>query len=610
MKQVLYFARKMHAYAGNILFVNLLGMTLVGFLDGIGMFLLIPLLSLIGILQINAGSIPLAGGLDLLKELPGPLSLLIVLAIYAALVIGQALIQRNLSLRDIRIHTGFINHVRMETYRSLLQADWDFFIKRRKSDFIHAMTDELGRVTNGTYVFLQFAASLVFTLIQIAIAFWLSAKLTLFVIGCGLLLAFFSRVLIRRSRTLGGQTSELARSYIAGITDHFNGIKDIKSNMLEESRNRWLAEWCERIGEERYGHAKLRSDSQLYYKAASALIIAAFVYLSSYLFHTQGGQLLLIMMIFSRLWPRFTGIQSNLEQIASALPAFASLLQLQEQCRASREIRDGELAPEDVAPLAVERGLECRGVSFRYNRQEPVRALERIDLYIPAMRMTAVIGRSGAGKSTLIDMLMGLLRPEEGQVLVDGVPLGGRLLQRLRKAVGYVPQDPLLFGGSIRENLLLIDPEASERQLWEALEFAAADEFVRRLPQGLDTLIGDRGVRLSGGERQRLVLARAILRRPSILVLDEATSALDAENEARIQEALERLKGKMTIVVIAHRLSTIRNADQVVVLDQGRIVQQGGFTQLSKERGKLFAHLLRNQMMPDAENNDLEQLPV
>jgi len=165
----------------------------------------------------------------------------------------------------------------------------------------------------------------------------------------------------------------------------------------------------------------------------------------------------------------------------------------------------------------------------------------------------------------------------------------------MRGLVSYVPQDPFLFHGSIRDNMLLIDPQASDQDIWEALRFSSAAEFVGRLPDGLDTVIGDRGIRLSGGERQRLVLARSILRRPSILILDEATSALDMDNELRIQKALEKLKGMMTIIVIAHRLSTIRNADQVIVLEQGHIVQSGEFDKLSEDKKGLFSRLLGSQ---------------
>lgn len=593
MKHLLYFTKKLHAYAGPILYVNVFGMMIISLLDGIGILLLVPLLGISGLIDMNASSIPLLNGLSILKQLPMEIALMTVLGAYLLIVAGQALIQRRLSLRDVRIHTGFISHVRLETYEALMRANWSYFIRKRKSDLVNSMTEELGRVMNGTYVFLQFMASAVFTFIQIGIAFWLSAEMTLFVLGCGLVIAFFSRTFIRKSRQLGSQTSELARSYMGEMTDQFNGIKDIKSNMLESSRIEWLREWNRQVGQERYDYVRLSSNSRLYYKMASTILIAAFIYASITLFQTQGQQLLLIIMIFSRLWPRFTGLQSNLEQIAASMPAFSSLVQLQQECREAREIERPEAK---VQPLRMEEGLECREIYYRYQKNEPRYALQNIGLYIRSRQMTAFVGRSGAGKSTLIDMVMGLLQPESGQVLIDGVPLTSGNLLSFRQSIGYVPQDPLLFHGSIRDNLLMIQPGSSEEQLWEALEFAAAAEFVAKLPKGLDTWIGDRGVRLSGGERQRLVLARAILRKPAILVLDEATSALDAENEAKIQDALSRIKGKMTLIVIAHRLSTIRNADQVIVLDQGRIVQHGGFHQLAKEKGQLFASLLGNQM--------------
>lgn len=284
-----------------------------------------------------------------------------------------------------------------------------------------------------------------------------------------------------------------------------------------------------------------------------------------------------------------------MQKIASTIPAFKALIDLQRECKKAIEIKD-EIHYKDVLPMRIENGIECRNLNFRYNQNEPIYALQDINFEIPSNRMTAVVGRSGAGKSTLIDILMGLNKPESGQVYLDGSPLTSENLLSLRRAISYVPQDPFLFNASIRENLLTVDPNAIEEEIWEALEFSSAADFVSKLPQGLDALIGDRGIRLSGGERQRLVLARAILRKPSILVLDEATSSLDTENEAKIQEALERLKGSMTIIVIAHRLSTIRNADQVIVLDQGKIIQKGGFNQLAKEKRGMFNNLLGKQM--------------
>jgi ABC-type multidrug transport system fused ATPase/permease subunit len=595
LEQVVYFAKKLYAFVGIKFIINLFAMALISLLEGIGILLLIPLLVISGVANVNLEMTPIAGIVELLQRIPGTLGLTHVLGIYIFLVIGQNLTQRYLTIRNVTVQQSFFRHLRLETYTTLLKANWDFFIKKRKSDIINSLTSELARVNSGTHLFFQILTSLIFALIQISLSFWLSPLMTSLVLLCGFIIAFFSRTFIRRSRKLGYKTSELSQIYLAGITDNFNGIKDIKTNMLEESRITWFHSVTQGILREQIEYIKLKSSSQFFYKVSSAIFISVFIYLSVNIFHSQLQELLLITIIFSRLWPRIIAIQSNMEQLASIIPAFKAIMELQKQCEQAKELKIiNDL--EHVKPIQMEQGIECENVSFRYNQKEPLFVLQDINLHIPANRTTAIAGRSGAGKSTLIDILMGLIQPEFGQVRIDGKLLTREILLPLRRSISYVSQDPFLFNGSIRENLLMIEPKASEDQMWEALEFSSSAQFVSRFPQGLDTLIGDRGVRLSGGERQRLVLARAILRKPSILVLDEATSALDSENEEKIQEALERLKGTMTIIVIAHRLSTIRNADQVIVLDQGRIVQTGGFNQLAKEKRGVFSKLLGNQM--------------
>jgi ATP-binding cassette subfamily C protein len=303
---------------------------------------------------------------------------------------------------------------------------------------------------------------------------------------------------------------------------------------------------------------------------------------------------MLIVLIFSRLWPRFTAIQSSWEQIGTTVPAFQNVLKLMKDCEEAREWNTADQGQFEN-PIHTVGEIECRHVWYRYDRSQPVFTLRDIHVRIPGNSMTAIVGKSGAGKSTLIDLLIGLNRPESGKILINGEPYHDANKRAIRSSIGYVSQDPFLFHASIRDNLLLVKPDASEEQLWKALEASASDEFVKNLPQGIDTVVGDRGVRLSGGERQRIVLARALLKNPAILVLDEATSALDNENEAKIQAALNRLKGKITIIVIAHRLSTIRNADQVVVLENGCIIQQGGYQQLSRETGGVFSQMLKYQ---------------
>ncbi len=595
MEHLIYYFKRFSSHSGKILYFNLLGMVFVSFLQGMEIFLLLPLLSISGIMGTNVGSNLIAIILKSLQIPPNYLGLPLILGVYILLVVAQNLLQRDIFRRNVKLHLSFTLHLRLETYRQILQANWDFFTKKRKSDLINILTMEMSRVSVGLSLCLQLLTNLIFSLIQIAIAFWLSISLTFFVLISGFGLALLNRRFVKKAKQLGSLSSEISKNYIACMTDQLNGIKEVKSNTLEVSSMRWMQSLTKKMEHEQQEYINMRTNSEFVSKIASAVLVVVCIYLSVLLLHAKPAQLLLIIIIFTRLWPRFTNVQANVENIASNFSSFRILSELEKECQQAKELKETAQYYETTQLIRIEQSLECRNVYFRYNPQAPVYALQEISLQIPANCMTAIVGRSGAGKSTLIDILMGLIQPEEGQILIDGIPLTNDNVLALRRAISYVPQDPFLFNESIRDNLLLIRPTATEAELWEALEFSAAAEFVRRLPKGLDTHIGDRGVRLSGGERQRLVLARAILRKPAVLVLDEATSALDSENELKIQEALERIKGKMTIIVIAHRLSTIRNADQVIVIEQGKVIQRGGFNQLAKEKRGLFHNLLENQ---------------
>lgn len=595
MAYVLTVMKKLNRFSGKILYINLLGMGIISLLDGAAIFLLVPLINMSGLFKISSRFTKFSQAFGFLKLVPPTVLLLLILGSYVLLVIGQNLLQRNLMIRNVTIMQGFIHKLRIDTYRKLLQVKWDFFIKNRRSDLINLFTTEMGRLTVGINLCLQLLSSVVFTIIQAGLAFWLSPIMTLFVLISGIGLSLFAGKFIKKNKALGSKTSELAKEYLGGITDQLNGIKDIKSNTLEESRLKWLQSLTKHILDEQVEYIELKSASQFFYKTGSAVIIALFLFLSVKLFHAQSGQLLLIILIFSRLWPKVTGIQSNLEQLASNIPAFKAFIDLQKCCDEQRELKNGSLFKKDM-PILLKTGLACEDVSFRYQPDQQSYAIQNINCCIPANRMTAIVGRSGAGKSTFIDILMGLLKPETGQVFIDSRPISDENLLSLRKAISYVPQDPFLFSGSIKDNLIMIESQASDEDIWKALEFAQCTEFIRKLPNGLSTLLGDRGIRLSGGERQRLVLARALLKKPSILILDEATSALDTENESKIQKALDGLRGTMTIIVIAHRLSTIRNADKVLVFEKGQISQEGEFRQLANEKKGIFSHLLSQQI--------------
>jgi ATP-binding cassette subfamily C protein len=327
----------------------------------------------------------------------------------------------------------------------------------------------------------------------------------------------------------------------------------------------------------------------------SVFALSAILYLAVAVFHLPTAAILLLLFIFSRLVPRLVSLQQTFQEILSTLPALETIERLVDKCESSPERSNVE-----QRSISIDREIDIDDVSFSYDEMGGAPQIASVSLRIPAGKTTAIVGSSGAGKSTLADMLLGLIRPVTGTVTVDGVQLDDSHLASWRAQIGYVTQDTFLFNDTIRFNLDWASPGAGEPEMMDALENAAAADYVSRLPQGLDTVIGERGVRLSGGERQRLSLARALLRKPRLLVLDEATSALDSENEERIYRAIAQLHGAMTIVVITHRLSTIRNADLIHVLDGGRLVASGTWAELNAGENPRFRDLARAQALTPA----------
>jgi ATP-binding cassette subfamily C protein len=295
----------------------------------------------------------------------------------------------------------------------------------------------------------------------------------------------------------------------------------------------------------------------------------------------------MLLFLFARILPRFSSIQQDYLGFVNYMPSFAATMEMEEKCREA-----AEPVPPQREPVHFTESIQLENVDFAY---EEVPVIREVDLAIASGRTTAVVGPSGAGKSTIADLVTGLLRPTRGRVLIDDDPLTPARIASWRDQIGYVPQDTFLFYDTIRANLAWARLDATEEDIWTALRLASADEFVSRLSQGLDTMVGDRGVRLSGGERQRLALARALLRKPSLLILDEATSSLDSENERRILEAVDELHGSVTTLLISHRLSSVRDADVIYVLDSGRLVEFGTWQELIEQPGGRFRALCQAQ---------------
>ena len=319
-----------------------------------------------------------------------------------------------------------------------------------------------------------------------------------------------------------------------------------------------------------------------------AIVVLALLWLGSTVLPIRGGAgaIMLVPYVFTfyRLLPRFLALptaRASLGANLASVPAIEAFL----ADPAAEAVSDGGALP-GPGPHRI----AFEGVRFRFADGEH-EVLAGIEFALEPGKTTALVGRSGAGKSTIVDLLLGLRRPTAGRISIDGVDLAALDGERWRRGVGVVPQEPRLFGWSVRDNLRLASPEATDEALREALATASAD-FAERLPSGLDTVLGDRGARLSGGERQRLCIARALLQRPTLLVCDEPTSQLDPDSERAVASALTRAGAGRTVLLIAHRLSTVRGADTIVLLEDGRVRETGSHDALMS-RGGEYARLVR-----------------
>ena len=266
--------------------------------------------------------------------------------------------------------------------------------------------------------------------------------------------------------------------------------------------------------------------------------------------------------------------------IAASLPSFEQIGSLKQEAKLMKEQRTGKKI------ISFSSGIYLTDLSFSYKGKE--NALSHINLEVPKGSMVAVVGHSGSGKSTFIDLIMGFYFSQKGDLRIDQDNINEINLRDWRKLLGYIPQQPFLFNASIRENLLWANNDAKKSDVEHVCRLANAEEFILNLDKKYDALVGERGVKLSGGEAQRICLARALIRRPKLLILDEATSALDSHSELLIKESIENLAGETTIICIAHRLSTIQSADRIYHLQAGKIIEEGTFKELINSKESSF----------------------
>jgi ATP-binding cassette, subfamily C, bacterial len=512
-----------------------------------------------------------------------------VLAVFVGLAVAVALLQRSQQLVVNRMELEASLSVRTRLYDAVARARWLPLARARGSDLLTALTSEVDRVGSAAAFMLTLFVHGLLALAYLAVALRLSPMLTAIAMGCGGVLLFVMRRQRDATRRAGQEISAVSGELVSAATEHLGALKVVKSYGAEERNARTYAEVARRSTEVRMRAWSTYADTRAAFLSGSVVMLAMVAYVALEVLDVSAPTVLLLVFLFYRLVPRLAHLQSVYQMISHDLPAWEQVMGRIEALEAERE----ELA-DSAEGARLAHSIRLEDVFFAYDagRTDAVRGLT---LEIEARRTTAIVGPSGAGKTTVADLVMGLVQPREGRIVVDGRALDERWLRAWRAEIGYVAQDTVLFNDTVLANLRWARPAATEADVWEALRLASADGFVAALPEGLATQLGDRGVRLSGGERQRLALARALLRRPTLLILDEATSALDAENERRIRDAILGLHGRMTILMITHRLPSVRDADVVHVVEGGRWVESGSWAELMERPAGRFRRLWASQ---------------
>lgn len=483
--------------------------------------------------------------------------------------------------------------IRNELYQKIIHLPISFFDKMRTGDLMSRISSDVSLLqTTFSTTLAELIRQVVTLIVGIAIIFVTTPKLSIFMLATLPILIIAAMLFGKKIRTYSRKSQDKLAVASTIAEETFQSILAVKSFTNEVFEKNRYENALTKVVITAIQAAKFRAGFISFIIFALFGGMVSIIWYGAYLL--QNGQMIIGDLISFVLYTAFiggsiAGLGDLFGQLQRAIGASERILDIQQET--------SEKTEERINKISLKGQISFEDVTFSYSSRKDINVLSGLSMEIEPGSKIALVGKSGAGKSTIAQLILRLYDKYSGSIKIDGMDINGYDLTAYRQNIGIVPQEIILFGGSIRENIAYGNPEATEEEIITAAKQANALEFIDSFPDGFDTLVGERGIKLSGGQRQRIAIARTILKNPSILILDEATSSLDAESEKLVQMAFNELMKNRTTLIIAHRLATIKTADKIFVLEKGQISEQGNHNSLFEDSNSTYNHLVNLQLV-------------
>ncbi len=596
VSEIARYVRIYRRYIGRRIYLLFTLTILMAFTQGLGFTMLLPLLR-VSQSSTNPEELSVAEEVlyDLLARMGIAESLVGVLLLIVAIFLVKGGLQFAQTSYVGYLEASLLRQLKTKFYDRYNGMTYEYYITQNAGHFINVINQQVKRFFDSFRQFAKALTKAVSAISFFAFAFVVSWRFALMVLalGVGLLIVFqYLNVYVRRlSRRVSNEMSRLNKLLVQSL----QAFKYVVSTKQHHHLRTEVVDSVDRLTGDIFRQRMAKALTRSIRQPISVLIIAAVILMHVLIFDGRLAPIFVAILLFHKGMQSIMGLQSVWQRVMDRI---GSVEVVDEEMRV---IQDHQERSGSQQIDVLSRGIELQSVCYAYD-EEDRDVLHNINIEIPVNHTVALVGGSGAGKSTLVDMMTLMLKPRTGKVYIDGVPHDEIDLDSWREQIGYVSQETVVFDDTVANNICLwqgdIDEDpALRKQVVQAAEQAHAGHFIRDLPNGYQTEVGDQGVRLSGGQRQRLFVARELFKDPNLLLLDEATSDLDTASEQYIQNSIDALKGEVTVVIIAHRLSTVKNADRVYVLDEGRVIEEGSYHELRHRENGEFREMVEMQSL-------------